>query len=85
MQEAKSGAIVFASKANVPIVPMAMTRPIKFLRCTTMIIGEPFYVKGENPQRLTKQESEENVQILTYKINQLREDYINKRKKKNEI
>ena len=82
MQEAKSGAIVFASKANVPIVPVAFTRPIKFLRFTTMIIGEPFYVSGENPQRLTKQEIEDNVKILSDKINSLRENYLNRRNKK---
>ncbi|MBQ9790692.1 MAG: 1-acyl-sn-glycerol-3-phosphate acyltransferase [Clostridia bacterium] len=77
MQEIKSGAIVFASKAGVPIVPAALSRPIKFLRFSTLIIGEPFFVKGENPSRLTKEEIEENVKILTQKTNELRENYKN--------
>ncbi len=82
MQEAKSGAIVFASKAGVPIVPAALSRPIKFLRFTKLIVGEPYYVVGENPAKLTKEEIEENVKILTEKTNQLREDYLNRKKKK---
>lgn len=82
MQEIKSGAIVFASKAGVPIVPAALSRPIKFLRFSTLIIGEPFYVTGANPARLTKEEIEENVKILTEKTNKLREDYLNRKNKK---
>lgn len=85
MQEAKSGAVVFASKANVPIVPMALVKPIKFLRLTTLVIGEPFFVVGDNPQKLTKEEIEENVKILTEKTNQLRENCLNKDKKSNKI
>ena len=84
MQEAKSGAVVFASKGNVPIVPMALVRPIKFLRFTTLVIGEPFYVKGDNPQRLSKEEIEENVKILTEKTNKLREDFLHRKNKKRE-
>lgn len=86
MQEAKSGAIVFASKTGAPIVPMVMTRPINFLRRTTLLIGEPFFVNGENPSRLTKEEVDKNVEILVQKTNELRDSYnkqlIDKKKKK---
>ena len=75
MQSAKSGAVIFASKTGAPIVPCVLTKPIKFLRRTTLIIGEPFYVEGENPSRLTKEEVENNVKLLVEKINKLRESY----------
>jgi len=77
MGDIKSGAIVFASKANVPIVPMVLVKPIKFLRRTTLIIGDPFMCEGENPTRLTKDEIEKNVELLAEKTNALREEYNN--------
>ena len=88
VQELKSGAVVFASKAGVPIVPMALVKPIKFLRRTTLLIGEPFMCVGENSTRLTKEEIENNVNILAEKTNVLREEYfkaleVKKNKKKN--
>ena len=82
MGDIKSGAIVFASKANVPIVPMVLVKPIKFLRRTTLIIGDPFMCEGENPTRLTKDEIEKNVELLAEKTNALREEYNNGIKEK---
>lgn len=82
MQEAKSGAIVFASKTGAPIVPCVLTKPIKFLRKSTLIIGEPFYVEGENPSKLTKEEVDKNVEILVNKTNKLRESYNKKLEEK---
>ena len=82
MQELKSGAIVFASKAGVPIVPMVLVKPIKFLRRTTLIVGEPFMCEGENPTRLTKDEIEKNVELLVQKTNTLRENYYKKLEEK---
>lgn len=75
MNEIKSGAVVFASKAGVPIVPMVLIKPIKLFRRTTLIIGEPFMCEGKNPTRLTKDEIARNVELLAQKTNELRADY----------
>lgn len=85
MLEVKSGAVIFASKANVPIVPMLLVKPIKLLRFTTLIIGEPFNVVGENPAKLTKEEVVTNVEILIKKTNELRENYLNRKNKKSKV
>lgn len=82
MQELKSGAVVFASKAGVPIVPMVLVKPIKFMRRTTLIVGEPFMCEGENPTRLTKDEIQKNVELLAAKTNALREEYNKKLEEK---
>ena len=75
MQQVKSGAILFASKAGVPIVPMLLVKPIKFLRRTTLIIGEPFMCEGVNPIKLTKEEIDKNTKLLIEKTNALRDEY----------
>ena len=82
LQELKSGAVVFSSKAGVPIVPMVLLKPIKFLRRTKLIIGEPFMCEGENPTRLTKEEIDKNVELLAEKTKTLREDYYKKLEEK---
>ena len=61
LQEAKNGVVIFASKADVPIVPVVIYRKPKLFRRNYMIVGEPFKVEGENPKRLTKDEIEANV------------------------
>ena len=62
LQEAKNGVIIFASKADVPIVPVVIYRKPKLFRKNYMLVGEPFKVEGENPKRLTKEEIEANVE-----------------------
>ncbi len=71
MLEAKNGAVVFASKAGVPIIPMAIYRRPKLFRTNKILVGDPFYPQGENPRKLTKDEIDQNVKALTERINTL--------------
>ena len=86
MQNAKTGVIIFASKADVPIVPVVIYKKPRFFRKNYMIVGEPFKVEGENPKRLTKEEIEKNTKIYMDKMAELRkqldEMIENKKKKK---
>ena len=78
MLEAKSGAIVFASKAGVPIVPVAIYRRPKLFRSNKIIVGDPFYVQGQNPKKLTKEEIEKNTKRLAETINNLHAQLVQK-------
>lgn len=82
MQEAKSGAIVFASKAGVPIIPMAIYRRPKLFRSNKILIGEPFLVEGENPKKLTKEEIEINTKKLEEIMKNLHSQLVDKYSKK---
>ena len=72
LQELKSGAIMFASKAGVPIVPIIYVKKPRLFCFNKLIIGEPFYVQGENPKKLTKEETEANVKELAKRMEELR-------------
>lgn len=72
MGNAKAGMITFASKGDAEIVPMLLYRKPKFFRKNYIIVGEPFKVVGENPKRLTAEEVEQNMQIFTTKMEELR-------------
>lgn len=82
MQDAKSGAIVFASKAGVPIIPMAIYRRPKFFRSNKILVGDPFYVEGANPKKLTKEEIDLNTERLSQTINNLHAQLVQKYSKK---
>ena len=83
MQEAKSGAIVFASKASVPIIPMVIYRRPKLFRSNKILVGEPFYVEGANPKKLTKEEIEANTTRLAEIMNNLHAQLVQKYSKQN--
>lgn len=71
MLEAKSGAIVFASKAGVPIVPIVIHRRPKLFRANKIIVGDPFMPTGATPKKLTKEEIEDNTKKLVEITNTL--------------
>lgn len=81
LQELKSGAIMFASKAGVPIVPIIYVKKPRVFCLNKLIIGEPFYVEGEDPKRLTKEETESNVVRLAKAMEELRPKKKNKEQK----
>lgn len=85
MLEAKSGAVVFASKAGVPIIPIAIYRRPKLFRINKILVGEPFYPAGENPKKLTKEEIDLNTQTLVDIINNLHAQLIDRYSKKRKI
>ena len=72
LQELKSGAIMFASKAGVPIVPIIYVKKPRLFCFNKVIVGEPFYVQGVDPKKLTKEETEENVKELARRMDDLR-------------
>ena len=83
-QGAKDGVILFASKGDAEILPMLIYKKPKFFRKNYVIVGESFKVQGENPKKLTKEETEENLKVYTEKMEELRNE-LNERltKKKN--
>ena len=86
MGDAKSGVITFASKGDAEIVPMLMYRKPKFLRKNYIIVGESFKVEGENPAKLTKEETEANLERYLKIMEDLRAELdvllLSKKKKK---
>ena len=66
MGEVKSGVIFFAKKASVPIIPMRIVHRSKMFKRNKLVIGEPYFV-GETGKKST----EEEVKILTEKMNSL--------------
>lgn len=85
MMEVKSGAIVFASKTGVPIIPLAIYRRPKLFRRNVILVGDKFYPQGINPKKLTKEEIAQNTERLVETINlmhsQLKLKYDKKSKK----
>ena len=72
--EIKSGFLVLASKGECPITPMLIYRKPKVFRRNYIIVGEPFYLEGENPKRLTKEEIELNFERYLKTLNNLRKE-----------
>lgn len=82
MNQAKSGTILFASKAGVPILPVAIYRRPKLFRSNKILVGDPFYVEGVNPKKLTKEEIESNTQRLQEEISSLHQQLVCRYSKK---
>ena len=74
LQTIHQGAITFASKADVQIVPAIIYRRFKVWRKNYIVIGQPLDIIGEDPKRLTKEEIEKNLVRLTEALNKLRND-----------
>ena len=83
LQGAKTGLIMFASKGDVPIVPVVIYKKPRLFRKNYIIVGEPFKVEGENPKRLTKEEIEQNVERYVNVMAELRAELSSRLEKKN--
>ena len=59
---AKNGAVMFAMKNDVPIVPYAIIRKPRYFRKNYIVVGEPFKFEQE---KITKEVLEKNGKILT--------------------
>ena len=77
-----SGAVVIASMAKVPIVPIVILKRPKAFRKNAIIIGEPFYAENETKTKLTKEEIDGFTALLGDKMHELRSDYLEKQKNK---
>ncbi len=81
----KTGVITFASKGGAQIVPMLLYQPPKIFRKNYIIVGEPLMVEGENPKRLTKEETQKNLERYEAALKNLRielDEYVNLKNKK---
>lgn len=84
--EIKSGFLSLASRGDCCITPMLMYRKPKAFRRNYIIVGKPFYLEGENPKRLTKEELESNLERYLKVLADLRkemDDKVEKRKSRN--
>lgn len=84
MGKIHEGAIMFASRAGVPIIPIIIYKRPKFLKRNIIAVGKPFMVNGENPNKLTPEETKIAVDEMTNKMNELRkmlDDKYNKKRK----
>lgn len=76
------GAIMFASRSGAPIVPTLIYKRPKLFRPNIVIVGEPYYVTGENPNKLTEEEMQAAIIELENKMAELRNQLDLKYKKK---
>ena len=76
-----SGAVVIASMAKVPIVPIVILKRPKAFRKNAIIIGKPFYAENETKTKLTKDEIDEFTAQLGEKMKSIRSNYLNTKNK----
>ena len=84
LQEVKSGATVFAGKAEKTIVPAVLYKKTRLFRRNYLLVGEPIVLEAENVKKMTQEEIDNNTLKLTEAMNKLREDFELNRKKKKE-
>jgi 1-acyl-sn-glycerol-3-phosphate acyltransferase len=82
MGEVKHGVAMLACKAKVPIVPMYILNKPKFLHRNKVFIGKPFTLEEFYGKKLSTQELADASEIVTTKINELREIALNSLTKK---
>ena len=80
--EIKHGVAMFAIKAKVPIVPMFITKTPKIFRRNRIYIGEPFTLEEFYGKKLTEEELKSAGEIVTAKMQEIREYALNSLTKK---
>lgn len=80
--EVKHGVAMFATKAKVPVVPMFVSKKPKLFRRTKIFIGKPFELNEFYGKKLSSEELERASEIVTEKMNELREYALNSLTKK---
>lgn len=80
--EIKHGVAMFAIKAKVPIVPMFITKTPKIFRRNRIYIGEPFTLEEFYGKKLTEEELKSAGEIVTTKMQEIREYALNSLTKK---
>ncbi len=69
---AKTGAIMIASHASVPIVPVYISGSFKWLGKITVNFGAPSYIKNEDGKKLSREGLQEYADGLMENIRQLK-------------
>ncbi len=80
--EVKNGVAMFAVKAKVPIVPIFITRTPKMFKRNRIYVGTPFTLEDFYGKKLTEKEMNKAGEIVTAKMNELREFAMNSLTKK---
>lgn len=80
----KSGAVTFASKGQTYILPLIIYNKVRVFRRNYILVGEPFKLEGEDPRRLTKEETDLNTQRLADTMEKMRADFDETLKNKKE-
>lgn len=70
VDDAKAGAVLFASRCQKPIVPIAITGDYKLGGLLNIVIGEPVYF---NEKKLSQDELNQNTIVVMKKIKELAE------------
>ena len=78
----KSGTAMFALKSKAPIVPMWLIKKPKAFRRNILLVGEPFYLTEFEGQKMTKEVLEQASQIISQKMQALRDDYLKEQEEK---
>lgn len=80
--EVKHGVAMFAIKAKVPIVPIFISKKPKPFRRNKIFIGEPFTLEEFYGKKLDNEELERAGEIVTRKMNEVRDNALNSLTKK---
>lgn len=78
----KNGTAMFALKSQAPIIPMWLVKKPKACSFNVLLVGEPFYLKEFEGQKVTKEVLEEASKIISFKMQKLRDDYLESKKNK---
>lgn len=81
VENLKNGVVMFALKAQAPIVPMAMVRKAKIFRRNRLVIGEPIDITPYLSRQKDKAVYDEINNILSHRIEQLIAQHSYKSKK----
>lgn len=82
--EAKNGTAMFALRTKSPIIPCAFVKKPGFFRLNRLIYGEPYNLSEMEEFRdkpITKEILDDASEVIIGKINQIKEDYLNSRRK----
>jgi len=85
VQDAKNGVALFALKTKSPIVPACYLKKPRIFRLNKLIVGEPFNLSEMEEfkdQPASKEILDRATEVITERINKLKEDYFEKNNKK---
>lgn len=86
--EAKNGVALFALKTKSPIVPSCFVNKPGFFKITKLVVGKPFNLSEMDEFKdkpATKEVLTKATEIITSKIQELRDNYYAKRNKKSKL
>jgi 1-acyl-sn-glycerol-3-phosphate acyltransferase len=72
--KAKPGAAMFAVKAGVPVIPVAISGNYKLFSKIRVVFGKPFYLEAEKDKKYTNEDFTEMSQYIMKKVYSLLEE-----------